>query len=153
MDSLKVSHTQTCVLHVHVAAVLTPSAVTRLALSRWLSQALSRAWLLRQGNSLRSHTESHTPPLRLIEREGRRSGALRSGRGAMNISVSFGLQPPSWSEKVNERGNRRMFEYLPPGIKRQARKPAKPQRLRERRRNPVTWSKVKHGNSGERPRF
>lgn len=138
--------------HVRVAAVLTPSAVTRLALSRCLSQALSRAWLLRQGNSLRSHTESHTPPLRLIERGGRRSGALRSGRGAMNISVSFGLRPSSWSEKVSERGNRRRMEYLPPGIKRQARKAANRHGLRERPRHPLRWSKVKRGNSDERPR-
>lgn len=112
--SLTHTHVRVCV---RMAAVLTPSAVTRLALSRCLSRALSRAWLLRQANSLRSHTESHTPPPRLIEREGRRSGALRSGRGAMNISVSFGLRPPSWSEKVNERGNRRTFEYVPPRIK------------------------------------
>lgn len=43
--------------------VPTPSAVTRLALSRCLSRALSWAWLLRQGNSLRSltHTYTHTP--------------------------------------------------------------------------------------------
>lgn len=43
----------------------------------------------------------------------------------MNISLSFGLQP----EKVNERGNRRPFEYLPPGMKRQTREPAEPQCL------------------------
>lgn len=57
----------------------------------------------------------------------------------MNISVSFGLRPPSWSEKVNERGNRRTFEYVPPRIKR----PGNRQSLRQRPRTPVTWSKVK----------
>lgn len=57
-------------LHTHTAPVLTPSAVTWLALSRCLSLALSWGWLLRQGNSLHSHTrrETHTHwPLWLIE--------------------------------------------------------------------------------------
>lgn len=49
------THTKLC-----TAPVLTPSAVTWLALSRCLSLALSWGWLLRQGNSLHSHTETHT---------------------------------------------------------------------------------------------
>lgn len=42
------------------AQVLTPSAVTWLALSRCLSLALSWGWLLRQGNSLHSLAHTHS---------------------------------------------------------------------------------------------